>query len=113
VRVGLYFADPGIMAWTSRTPDQVAAFGDRLTAVVRRIRAREFPARPAEGRCRWCEYRTTCVASAAGGSRETAPGAGAIAASEDHPGTLGLVTLDDRLAQAAEREGFPAVSPAS
>jgi RecB family exonuclease len=76
VRVGLYFADPGIMAWTSRTPDQVAAFGDRLTAVVRRIREREFPARPAEGRCRRCEYRTTCVASAAGGSRETGPGAG-------------------------------------
>jgi RecB family exonuclease len=66
VRVGLYFADPGLMVWTSRTPAQVAAFGDRLAAAVRRIRGRDFPARPAEGRCRWCEYRTACGASAAG-----------------------------------------------
>jgi uncharacterized protein len=35
----------------------------------------------------------------------------AIAAAEDHPATLPLVTLDDRLAQAAEREGFEVVRP--
>ena len=28
---------------------QAAAFGERLTAAVRRIRGRDFPARPAEG----------------------------------------------------------------
>ena len=65
VRLGLYFADPGVTMWTTRTADQVAAFGDRLAAAVRRIRGREFPAAPAQGRCRWCEYRTTCPASAA------------------------------------------------
>jgi predicted nucleic acid-binding protein len=35
----------------------------------------------------------------------------AIAAAEDHPAVLPLVTLDDRLAQAAEREGFVVVRP--
>jgi hypothetical protein len=35
----------------------------------------------------------------------------AIVASEDHPATLHLVTLDERLAQAAEREGFAVVNP--
>jgi hypothetical protein len=35
----------------------------------------------------------------------------AIVAAEDHPATLPLVTLDDRLAQAAEREGFAVVRP--
>jgi len=38
--------------------------------------------------------------------------AAAIVAAEDHPATLPLVTLDDRLAQAAEREGFAVVLPA-
>ena len=37
--------------------------------------------------------------------------AAAIAAAEDHPASLPLVTLDGRLAQAAEREGFRVVSP--
>jgi predicted nucleic acid-binding protein len=37
--------------------------------------------------------------------------AAAIVAAEDHPAGLALVTLDDRLAQAAEREGFPVIRP--
>ena len=37
--------------------------------------------------------------------------AAALAAAEDHPATLPLVTLDDRLANAAEREGFPVLRP--
>ncbi len=37
--------------------------------------------------------------------------AAAIAAAEDHPPTLPFVTLDDQLAQAAEREGFEVVRP--
>ena len=39
--------------------------------------------------------------------------AAAIAAAEDDPRSLPLITLDDRLAIAAEREGFPVVQPAS
>jgi len=35
----------------------------------------------------------------------------AIVAAENHPATLPLVTLDERLAQAAEREGFAVVRP--
>ena len=37
--------------------------------------------------------------------------AAAIVAAEEQPSTLPLVTLDDRLAQAAEREGFAPVRP--
>ena len=37
--------------------------------------------------------------------------AAAIVASEDQPASLPFVTLDDRLAQAAEREGFLVVRP--
>ncbi len=35
----------------------------------------------------------------------------AIAAAEDRPATLAMVTLDDRLAKAAQREGFKVVLP--
>ena len=35
----------------------------------------------------------------------------ALVGAELHPATLPLVTLDDRLAVAAEREGFPVVRP--
>lgn len=37
--------------------------------------------------------------------------AAAIVAAEDHPETLPFVTLDERLALAAEREGFMVVDP--
>lgn len=33
--------------------------------------------------------------------------AAALAAAENNPSALSIVTLDDRLAEAAEREGFP------
>ena len=35
----------------------------------------------------------------------------AIAGAEDQPATLAFVTLDERLALAAEREGFPVIQP--
>ena len=38
--------------------------------------------------------------------------AAAITAADGDPRTLPFVTLDDRLARAAEREGFPVVEPA-
>lgn len=38
--------------------------------------------------------------------------AAAIATAEGDPGSLPFVTLDHRLARAAEREGFPVVEPA-
>ena len=37
--------------------------------------------------------------------------AAATAAAEERPSTLAFVTLDDRLAAAADREGFPVVRP--
>jgi uncharacterized protein len=38
--------------------------------------------------------------------------AAAIVAADGEPGTLPFVTLDERLARAAEREGFPVIEPA-
>jgi predicted nucleic acid-binding protein len=37
--------------------------------------------------------------------------ASAIVAADGDPGTMPFVTLDERLARAAEREGFPVVEP--
>jgi len=59
-RLGLYFAESGALAWTTRTDDQLAAFEAGLVETVGRIHAREFAARPAPWRCRWCEYRNEC-----------------------------------------------------
>jgi len=59
-RLGLYFAESGALAWTTRTDEQLAAFEAGLVETVGRIHAREFAARPAPWRCRWCEYRREC-----------------------------------------------------
>jgi RecB family exonuclease len=60
-RVGLYFTDPACMVWSRRSPFQLEAFRDRILAVVAAIREGEFRARPAAGRCHWCEYRGVCA----------------------------------------------------
>lgn len=60
-RLGLYFAEAGELVWTTRTEEQLAAFEADLVATIGRIRAREFAARPAPWRCRWCEYRRECA----------------------------------------------------
>jgi hypothetical protein len=39
--------------------------------------------------------------------------AAALVAAEGHPGSLTLVSLDDRLALAAQREGLQVVRPAA
>lgn len=62
-RLGLYFAESGELVWTTRTEEQLAAFEAGLVETVGRIRAREFEARPAPWRCRWCEYRHECPAA--------------------------------------------------
>jgi RecB family exonuclease len=59
-RLGLYFAESGALAWTTRTDEQLAAFETGLVETVGRIHARGFDARPAPWRCRWCEYRGEC-----------------------------------------------------
>jgi len=59
-RLGLYIAESGTLAWTTRTDEQLAAFEAGLVDTVGRIRARAFAARPAPWRCRWCEYRREC-----------------------------------------------------
>ncbi len=63
LRLGLYFAESGEMLWTTRTDEQLAAFETGLVETVGQIHDREFPARPAPWRCRWCEYRRECPAA--------------------------------------------------
>lgn len=60
-RVGLYFAESGELAWTTRSDEQLAAFEAGLVQTVGRIHARESAARPAPWRCRWCEFRGECA----------------------------------------------------
>jgi len=59
-RLGLYFAESGALAWTTRTDKQLAAFEVGVVETVGQIHAREFAARPAPWRCRWCEFRGEC-----------------------------------------------------
>lgn len=59
VRLGLHFAETGLMVWTTRSADELEAFGARLVGEVGAIRRREFAPRPGNA-CRWCEYRATC-----------------------------------------------------
>ena len=59
-RLGLYFAESGALTWTTRTDEQIASFEAGLVETVGQIHAREFAARPAPWRCRWCEYRREC-----------------------------------------------------
>ena len=47
------------MVWTTRSADELDAFGARLAGEVGAIRRREFAPRPGNA-CRWCEYRATC-----------------------------------------------------
>lgn len=63
-RLGLYFAEAGELAWTTRTEEQLAEFEAGLVETVGRIRAREYPPRPDRWRCRWCEYRRECTSAA-------------------------------------------------
>jgi putative RecB family exonuclease len=59
-RLGLYFAEAGEMAWTTRSDEQLVTFEAGLVETVGRIHAREFEARPAPWRCRWCEFHNEC-----------------------------------------------------
>ena len=58
-RLGLHFAEPGLTLWTTRSAEELEAFGARLVAEVGAIRRREFDSRPGSA-CRWCEYRAAC-----------------------------------------------------
>ena len=54
-RLGLHFAETGIMVWTTRSADELEAFGTRLVAEVGAIRRREFAPRAGTA-CRWCAF---------------------------------------------------------
>jgi len=58
-RLGLHFAESGLTVWTTRSADELEAFGAGLVAEVGAIRRREFEPRAGTA-CRWCEYRAAC-----------------------------------------------------
>ncbi|MDP2349668.1 MAG: PD-(D/E)XK nuclease family protein, partial [Chloroflexota bacterium] len=62
-RLGLHFAETGLMVWTTRSAEDLEAFSASLVAEVGAIRRREFGPRPGSA-CRWCEYRSTCADTA-------------------------------------------------
>ena len=63
VRLGLHFAETGLMVWTTRSVEELDAFGAHLVGEVEAIRRREFAPRPGKA-CRWCEYRSSCADAA-------------------------------------------------
>ena len=58
-RLGLHFAEAGVTVWTTRSAEELDAFGARVADEVGAIRRREFGPRPGTA-CRWCEYRAAC-----------------------------------------------------
>jgi RecB family exonuclease len=62
-RLGLHFAETGLVVWTTRSVEELDAFGARLVGEVEAIRRREFAPRPGKA-CRWCEYRSSCADAA-------------------------------------------------
>jgi len=118
---GLYRSDPQVAVWWATEVECVSA-------ISRRERAGQLDSRDADeafGRLRdlaaeWAEIApSTAVRRTA--SRvlrvhdlravDALQLAAAIVACENRPETLELVTLDERLALAANREGFPVPAP--
>lgn len=116
-----YTADPEVIAWWGSEVECVSALarlerdgsiaGSSIVEALRRLDAVVLAWREIEpvARVRQVAIRVLRVHPLlAAGALQLAA---AIVASEDQPATLPLVTLDGRLAEAAEREGFPIVRP--
>lgn len=58
-RIGLHFAETGLMVWTTRSAEDLDAFAAGIGDEVGAIRRREFEPRAGTA-CRWCEYRAAC-----------------------------------------------------
>lgn len=112
----IYELDPEIVAWWGTQAECVAALArlerdDNLTAPATAEALRRL-----DGLAKaWREVqpvtavRTTAIRLLRVHPLRTADAfqlAAAIVAAENHPASLQFVTLDDRLGQAAEREGF-------
>jgi hypothetical protein len=117
---------PAVLAWLSEDPGMVTWWGTRVecvSALARRVREgllREADVTEAVARLEafveaWNEVipsdpvRRTAVRllrSHPLRAPDALQLAAAIAAAEGEPGSLPFVTLDDRLAEAASREGF-------
>jgi len=119
--LGEYEADPEVLAWWATEAECVSALArlereDSLTTPSMREALRRL-----DGLARaWREVqpvtlvRTTAIRLMRVHPLRTADAlqlGAAIVAAEEHPATLPVVTLDERLAQAAEREGFAVIRP--
>jgi predicted nucleic acid-binding protein len=116
-----YERDPEVIAWWATEAECVSALArlerdDSITApsIAEGLRRLDGLARS------WREVqpvtavRTTAIRLVRVHPLRTAEAlqlGAAIVAAENHPASLQMVTLDERLAQAAEREGFPVVRP--
>jgi uncharacterized protein len=116
-----YERDPEVIAWWATEAECVSALArlerdDSITApsIAEGLRRLDGLARA------WREVqpvtavRTTAIRLLRVHPLRTAEAlqlGAAIVAAENHPASLQIVTLDERLAQAAEREGFPVVRP--
>lgn len=120
--LALYEDDPEILVWWSTSVECVSALtrleredslaSDGVAAALERLDAiaaawREVLPVAAARRTAIRLLRVHALRAA-----DALQLAAAVIASESHPATLPLVTLDDRLAAAAEREGFRVVTPA-
>jgi predicted nucleic acid-binding protein len=116
-----YELDPEVIAWWATEAECVSALArlerdDTITApsIAEGLRRLDGLARA------WREVqpvtavRTTAIRLLRVHPLRTAEAlqlGAAIVASENHPASLQIVTLDERLGQAAEREGFAVVRP--
>ena len=116
-----YELDPEVIAWWATEAECVSALArlerdDSITApsIAEGLRRLDGLARA------WREVqpvpavRTTAIRLLRVHPLRTAEAlqlGAAIVASENHPASLQILTLDERLAQAAEREGFPVIRP--
>jgi len=114
-----YERDPEMLVWWATEVECVSALarleregslsGTSTVDAIRRLTALAQAWREVEpiGRVRQTAVRLLRVHALR--AADALQLASALAAAEDRPDTLPFVTLDERLAQAAEREGFPIV----
>ncbi len=117
-----YEDDPDVMAWWATPAECVSALArlerdgrlgtDAVGFAVQRLTALEAAWTEVQpvARLRQVAIRLLRVHSLRAG--DALQLAAAIVGAADQPAGLPIVTLDERLAQAADREGFPVVIPA-
>lgn len=113
--------DPEIIVWWATEVDCVSALarlereaslgGPGMTAAIERLDALARAWQEVQSVDRIRQTATRLLRVHGLRAADALQLAAAISAAEDRPASLGMVTLDDRLARAAEREGFKVAVP--